>query len=281
MADGGEEGPDESGDEAELRRVLALAARKKEPHRFGAEHMAQVVIALRAGATFAVAAKAAGFSARTAERWRERSPAFAEACADAAAASDVPRLVAVSDGKGGYKVRRGRRHKFTEARKKAFLEHFAATLDAVAAAEIAEVCFATVYAHRRTDPAFAAAWEEAAAIGIARLGEEAARQRLAAMDRLRVDGDKQVPRDESDREFEKTMTFLRIYGARKGGGGGGGAGGPPLTKWSFEEAFAALDRELEVFRRKRAREAGRHRAPESGGGGDPGGGRGGDGRGEG
>lgn len=249
--------------EAELRRVLARAvADRKGAHRFGPEEMAQVVIALRAGATFEAAAKSAGFTRRTVERWRQRSPAFAEACADAVEASDVPRLVAVSDGAGGYRLRRGRRHKFGEKRKRIFLEHFAATLDSVAAADMADVCFATVYAHRRTDPVFAEAWEEAAAIGIARVGEEAARQRLAAMERLRVAGDKQVPREESDREFEKTMTFLRIYSARKDGAK---TGGPPLTKWSFEDAFGALERELAVYRKKRARERGEE---EEGGRGD-------------
>lgn len=46
-------------DEEELRRALACAAEKKKLHRFGAEAMAQVVIALRAGATFEAAALSA------------------------------------------------------------------------------------------------------------------------------------------------------------------------------------------------------------------------------
>ncbi|MEA3016361.1 MAG: hypothetical protein QOI38_1083 [Sphingomonadales bacterium] len=243
-------------DEEKVRRALSAVAAeaKRKRKRFTPEAMAVVVRALRAGASIEAAARAAGFERSIVGKWRRKSPAFAAACADALRQSDVPRLVAVRDGEDAdgapvWKLRRGRRHIFCAERKAIFLEHFAATLDAVAAAEEAGVSFWTVYEHRRTDPAFAAGWEEAARIGVARIGEEAGRQRLAAMERMRVKGDKQVPRAESDAEFYRTMTFLRIWQAKLAGGR---TGGPPLTKWRFEESFRALEKELAVFKARRA-----------------------------
>ena len=238
-------------DEDEVRRAMAAVAEeaKKEPHRFGPEAMAVVVRALRAGATIAAAAEAAGFTRCIVNRWREKSPAFDAACSDAIAAGDVPRLVAVRNGEGPdgeaeWTIRRGRRHRFDDERKLIFLEHFAATLDAVASAEEAGVSFSTAYAHRRSDPGFAAAWLEAAEIGIARIGEETGRQRLAAIERFRVRGDKQVPPGDGDREFERTMTFLRVWKTKLSGGR---TGGPPLTKWSFDKALDQLERQLRNF----------------------------------
>ena len=241
-------------EEEELRRVLAAAAGEKtEPHRLTPEKMAEVVIALRAGASLDEAAKAAGFAAETVQRWRKRSAVFDAACAEAIEATSVPRLVAVADGKGGYQLRRGRRNKFTARRKQIFLEYFAATLDAVAAADAAGVCFATAYAHRRTDPAFAAGWAEAADIGVEQIGEEIGRQRLAAAQAMRVSGAPPAEIARSESEFERTMAFLKHWSGRQRGGA---LGGPPLTKWSEDEAFAALDRALAVYRRKKAREQG-------------------------
>jgi hypothetical protein len=238
-------------DEAAVGRALAGIGAAAGRKRFGPEAMARVVIALRAGATVRAAAEAAGFHRTIVNRWRAKSPAFDAACAAAVTAGDVPRLVYRQGGDGsGWQVRRGRRHSFSTARKQAFLEHFAATLDAVAAAEVAGVCFSTAYHHRRTDPAFAAQWAEAARIGVSRLSEEAGRQRLAAMEQLRVAGDKIVP--EAAAEFERTMTFLKVWGSRvagetAGGGGGRGTGGPALTKWSFEEALVELEAKLKAF----------------------------------
>jgi hypothetical protein len=224
-------------DEEKVRRAMAAVAAEagKGPKRFGPEAMAVVVRALRAGASIEAAARAAGFERSIVGKWRKKSPAFDAACADAIRQSDVPRLVAVrsgADAKGApvWKLRRGRRHNFCAERKAIFLEHFAATLDAVGAAEAAGVSFCTAYAHRRTDPAFAAGWEEAARIGVARIGEEAGRQRLAAMERM-----------------------LRIWQTKLAGGR---TGGPPLTKWSFEESFKALEKELAVFKARREAAAG-------------------------
>jgi hypothetical protein len=223
---------------------------------FGPEAMGRAVIAIRGGASFAAAARAAGgFCASVISNARKRSPAFDAAVADALKAGDVPRLVFRRGGDGkGWQVRRGRRHVFDAARKNLFLTHFSATLDAVGAAEAAGVCHSTAYEHRRTDPAFAAAWAEAARIGVERLSEEAGRQRLAAMAAIQVvPGDPVVP--EAGAEFERTMTFLKVWGSRvgpggsggSGGGGGGKIGGPPLTKWTIDAAMDELERNLIKF----------------------------------
>ena len=232
-------------DEERVKKAMAAvaqAAAGAAKKRFGPEAMAQVVIALRAGASFEAAARAAGFHRTAINRWRRKSPAFDAACAAAVEAGDVPRLVFRQGGDGtGWQVRKGRRHRFDAARKTLFLEHFAATLDAVGAAEAAGVAFATAYAHRRTDPAFAAAWAEAARIGVERLKEEIGRQRLAAAAAIRVRGDKIVP--DAAAEFDKAITFIRTW---EGKAAGARQGGPPLTKWSFEDSIAELERRLKA-----------------------------------
>jgi len=244
-------------DEGAVRRALAAAAEEVRPRgrTFGPEEMAVVVRALKGGATFEAAAEAVGFSPGTVHKWRRKSPAFAAGCADAVAASGRPRLVASLGADGEWKIRRGRRGKFTRERKLVFLEHFAATCDLMASAEVAGVGWSTVYAHRRDDPAFAEGMKEAVEIGVARLEAEAARDRLAAMERLRVRGDKKVPREESEREFERTLAFLREW---KRWMAGAKRGGPPLTKWSFEESLAELEKQLRLFgvRVEREREEG-------------------------
>ena len=241
---------------------------------FGPEAMARAVIALRGGASFAAAAgEAGGFCASTIYGARKRSAAFDAAVADALKAGDVPRLVFRRGGDGsGWRVRRGRRHLFDSARKNLFLTHFSATLDAVGSAEAAGVCHSTAYEHRRTDPAFAAAWGEAARIGVERLSEEAGRQRLAAMAAIQVvPGDPVVP--EAGAEFERTMTFLKVWGSRmgaagSGGGGGGKIGGPPLTKWTIDAALDELERNLIKFGAIGTGAADADAADASGGGGE-------------
>jgi hypothetical protein len=232
-------------DEGRLEKAVAAAAKSKGRRRrrlFDERAMGIAIVALRDGASFGAAGKAAGFSASAVYRARKRCPVFDAACAEAAKAGDVPRLVFRSGGdrSRGWRVRRGRRHLFDAARKEIYLEHFAVTLDAAAAAEKAGVCLSTPYEHRRRDPAFAAAWDEAVAIGVARIGEEQARQRLAAADAIRVRGDGPLPEDGP--EFERAMAFLRYWSRRQQGGK---AGGPPLTKWSFDDAMAEMERLLD------------------------------------
>ena len=69
-----------------------------------------------------------------------------------------------------------RRNSFTEAKRRKFLSHFAATANAKGAARAAGVAHSTVYAWRAKDEPFRAAWNEALAQGYARLEAELVRR---------------------------------------------------------------------------------------------------------
>lgn len=217
----------------------------KGNRRLGPAGYAIVVKALAGGATIAQAAKAVGFSKRTLHRHYAECALFREAWDAAVEESSRPMLVAPRGGRK-WQAQRMRRNRFTRERKEAFLEHFAATCDATASAEAAEVSIFTVYDHRRNDPAFAAAWQEALEQGYARLEAEAVAQRIAALEKLRVRLGKEIgARDcEAAAEFERVMHLLREH---KRGLAGVSKAGRPATKWSFDEAFAALDKELNAF----------------------------------
>jgi len=219
----------------------------KGNRRLGPADQALVVGALSGGATVRAAAKAAGFSVQTLYNERKRNPLFAEAWDAAVEESGRPMLVAPAKGRR-WQARRGRRNRFTRERKEVFLGHFAATCDAEASAAKAGVSISTVYEHRRTDPVFAEGWREALPEAYARLEAELLRQRLAAMEKLRVLADEAATpalRQMVADEFERAICLLREY--RRSLSGRPHAGRPP-TKWSFEATFEALEKELQVFR---------------------------------
>ncbi len=212
--------------------------------RFGPADQAAVVKALAGGATVNEAARLAGFSPTTVRKHRDRDRLFGEAWAAAVEESGRPMLVAPRGGRR-WQAQRVRRNHFTRERKEAFLAHFAATADATASAEAAGICVWTAYDHRRRDPAFAAGWEEALEHCYARLEAEAVAQRIKAMEALRVRLDKEILPADADAaaEFERVLKLLRERGRRLAGTQGGGQ----LTKWSFEDAFKALEKRLKVF----------------------------------
>jgi hypothetical protein len=224
--------------------------------------MGTVVAMLREGATFSAAARKVGVCAGTVHKWRRLSPAFAAACGEARAESDRPLLVVPGSGGRKWQLRRDRRHRFTTERKQIFLEHFAATLDLKASAEAAGICFATVYEHRRRDPEFARAWLEALEMGVARLEAEGLRQRLEAMERIRVSGD--LHGEGAAAEYERSMGFVRDWRRRLDGGK---SGGPPPTKWNFEESLGELEKQLKAFgaRIERAEDEEREGGGDAGG----------------
>jgi transposase-like protein len=217
----------------------------KDNKTFGAADQAVVVKALLGGATVKEAAKAAGFCPQTLHKYRRRLPVFAEAWAAAVEESGRPMLVAPRGGRR-WQAQRMRRNRFTPARKEVFLEHFAATCDATASAAVAEVSESSVYAHRRSDPAFAAGWQEALEQGYARLEAEAVAQRIKAMAALKVRLGKVVEHGDADAaaEFDRVLQLLREH--KRGLAGAAKAGFQP-TKWSFEDAFQALEKRLKVF----------------------------------
>jgi hypothetical protein len=74
-----------------------------------------------------------------------------------------------------------KRRAFTEARRKRFLNHFAASCNARAAARAVGVSENCVHAWRRKDPQFNAAWKEALQLGYARLEAELIRSARKAL----------------------------------------------------------------------------------------------------
>ncbi|HEY6662772.1 MAG TPA: hypothetical protein VIZ66_07600, partial [Sphingomicrobium sp.] len=72
----------------------------------------------------------------------------------------------------GSQQARPKRRAFTEARRQRFLNHFAASCNARAAARDAGVSENCVHAWRRKDAQFNAAWKEALELGYSRLEAE-------------------------------------------------------------------------------------------------------------
>jgi hypothetical protein len=221
---------------------------------------ARFAAALRAGAARAEAAAQAGFALKSLYRARQRDPVFRlgwiwalelsaadEQAArgrargdEAGAGAAVPVRIAPQGGRP-LQRRRMRWVRFTEARQQIFLDHFAGTADAHEAAEAAGVCYATVTAHRRRHPEFAAAWDAALREAVVRLEAEAVRQRLEMQRRL---ADNLEPSGEMAAEFERVMKLLARWDRRDGRIGAREVGHGRQRRWSFEEACVALDKRL-------------------------------------
>ena len=164
--------------------------------RIDAAAKAAFLAALRRGERREDAAAEAGFSLMGFYGARRRDPAFGagwtEALAASAAAERRVRAYAergerasgevriASANRRFYQRRRRRNVRFDAEAQAVFLAHFAATCDTKASAEAAGVSESTVHLHRRTDPAFAAAYDAALAEAYAYLEAEAVRLRLAA-----------------------------------------------------------------------------------------------------
>lgn len=233
--------------------------------RFGPADRAVVIRALLGGATVAAAARAAGFAVQTLYDDRRRCALFARAWADAVAESARPQLVEMGTG-GWWQIKRLRRNRFTRERKDVFLGHLSVSADVHASAEAAGVCTSTVYNHRASDPAFAAAWREALACGVAVLEARLIEERLAAMEAFDVEpADLSAPAlasadpVERDLEFWRTMHLLREH-RRVAGGVERRRGIRPRIK-SREEVKAEVHRALIAFEGRVRREEGRDPPP--------------------
>jgi hypothetical protein len=243
--------------------------------RFGPADRAVVITALLAGATVAAAAKAAGYAVQTLYDDRKRCPLFARAWSDAVAESGRPRLVERGTG-GWWQLKRLRRNRFTRARKDLFLGQLAVCADVHASALAAGVCTSTVYSHRESDPAFAAAWRSALACGVAVMEGLLLQQRLQALEDFDVEpadlppagpgNDKAAANPvERDLEFWRCLHLLREHRRVEGAGAGGhirGRGVRPRIR-SNAEVKAELRRALEVFGERVRREQGREAPPDA------------------
>lgn len=214
--------------------------------------------ALRGGMRREDAAAAAGFSLTGFYGARARDPAFAAAWADALAAvppaeRQPPRAWAEGEvriapaNRRLYQKRRRRNVRFDERRRLLFLKHFAATCDAVAAAEAAGVSKATVQYHVRTDPAFAAVFEEILDAAYLGLEAELLRQRIEAQQRLRdalADPDSQPLPPDAAVEFERGMKLLARWDRKRPRPDGRGQ---RRDAWTFDSAMDLLEDRLKVL----------------------------------
>jgi len=222
------------------------AWRRGRQFAFGAPQMGAFVTAVAAGATVAEAAAKAGVAVTTAYYRRRTCPGFAAAWAEAAAASAGPLLLVNRRGAEWQLQRSRRKRPFCRARKQAFLDHFAATCNVEAACTAAGVGTTSVYRHLRTDPAFARGFQEALETGYPTLQAEALRIQLAEQAAYRIAPD---PAAEAQ-SFDRSLALLREYNRGPHGVGRRSDRGRQ-TKWSFDDAFEALERELAKFRPRR------------------------------
>lgn len=219
---------------------------------------ARFVLALRDGATVAGAAEAAGVAVATlyyrrridadfAACWTDAvagaSAAVAAARAQACGALDNAQGTAVREHARRWLVRKRRRAvEFTRARRQAFLDHFAGSCNMAAAAAAAGVTVWTVRRALAQDPAFAAGLDDALAIGYPQAEEEALREAMAAQAAYHI-----APSPEASAlGFDRALAVLREYKR-----GFGKIGRRPYYRRprlaSFEEGFAALERELDAL----------------------------------
>jgi hypothetical protein len=224
------------------------------------EAKARFLAGLRAGAAREEAAAAAGFPLKSLYGARRRDPLFrlgwtwalelsasgeqaarrAGGHLDPGVPAGAPVRIAPNGGRL-LQRRRMRWVRFTEARQQAFLDHFAGTADAHQAAEAAGVCYATVTAHRRNHPEFAALWDATLREAVAGLEAEAVRQRLEMQQRLKENLE---PKGEMAAEFERVMKLLARWDRRDGRVGPREVHHGRQRRWTFEEAMAALDKRL-------------------------------------
>ena len=169
----------------------------------------------------------------------ERAPV----CPSCGARLDSAVAIIAPNNKRRLQRRRMRHVKFTDERRRAFLDHFACSCDADAAAEAAGVDRSTVYKRRLRDPDFAREWSETLGIGYVRLEAEAVRQRLEAQRRLK---EGELGDGEIAQEFERVMKLLARWD-RRGAGPGARAQAPDGGSWTFEQAIEALETRLKAL----------------------------------
>jgi AcrR family transcriptional regulator len=209
--------------------------------------MGTFIAAVEGGALIEAAAAAAGVALSTLYYRRETDPAFAATWDAAVAKSAGPVLVRGQCGRY-YQMQRARRVRFTRERKQIFLDHFSGSCNLDAAAAAAGVSTSTVREHLRTDPAFAEGFQEALALGYTLLEAEAVRQQRAAQAKYLIDPDPDGAA--MAKSFDQCMQLLRQWKRRDGTLGPRSVSRQHLTKWSFDAAFEALEKELQVFRRR-------------------------------
>jgi hypothetical protein len=213
------------------------------------------VAQLRRGRTREEAAAAAGFPLQSLYAARARDPLFRQAWEWAMDLhawyqkvgeplppdDDGVEVRIVPANRRPLQRRRMNWVKFNAARQQIFLDHFAGTADAGAAAAKAGVCIGTVDVHRRRNPEFAAAWQVALDHAVTLLEAESVRQRLETQRRL---GENLCPVGEMTQEFERVMKLLQRWDRRNGPSGPRPRPPGPSEVWTFDDAILALEKRL-------------------------------------
>jgi hypothetical protein len=134
-----------------------------------------------------------------------------------------------------------------------FLATLAATCEVGAAARAAGVCRATAYAHRESDPAFAAGWREALETGVAALEARLlAESHDAVAPYAVVPGTEPAAADPAERDlaFWRALHLLREH--KRGLIGHGNAGRPP-TRASERQVAESINRLIDRAEARLAR----------------------------
>jgi hypothetical protein len=122
------------------------------------------------------------------------------------------RRVQLRAARGAKRAQR-RRVGFTRERKESFLNFFAATANADASARAAGVAKSTVHEHRRKDPQFRAAWNEALTEGYARV--EALSVRWAE-EAFRIRPNARAAKTVRDMDPKVALAVLEAYRRNRG-----------------------------------------------------------------
>jgi hypothetical protein len=118
-------------------------------------------------------------------------------------------------------MKRGRKYRLTGRRKQHFLEVLAKCGNVTAAAEAAGVARCVPYEHRKTDDAFAKAWEEAEEVAADRLEAEAGRRGVEGVEEPVISLGKVVERADGEplmiRRYSDTvlLALLRAHRPEK------------------------------------------------------------------
>ena len=231
--------------------------RRGAKRRVDAAAKAAFVEGLRAGLGRDEAAARAGFTANAFYYACRKDPLFALAWRwantlsawDAHAARRDPGGIAIAPNSNRrLQARPVRRALFDDEKKRLFLDHFAGTADVTAAAGAAGISVSAVTHHRRTDPEFAAGFEEALAIAYGNLEAEAVRQRLEGQRNLR---DGITPKGEMPREFDQVLKLLARYERKSGRIGFRTRAHGRDARWSFDDAIRLLDKKLRALGARR------------------------------
>lgn len=150
------------------------------------------------------------------------------------------------DVNGRVRVRKAREKGWTTKRRTVFLDHLAATCNVSLSARAVGIHNASAYALRRRDAGFAAAWQEALAVGYARL-EAMLIERATGWSAEREQSGG-LP-DPAAFDSRLAMDLVRAHGAAVKGGGGRRIGGRVHVADRAETARIIIERIARIRRR--------------------------------